>query len=112
MTLTDQDFRVRSDEALEQARRALLPLADQEGFEVEFSDGTLNLWQGFQVQPKPGECAGKAQQHRRDRQRSQPRPWSPARDGDRSVPHRPEEARWNESGGQHAVSPKDYHRVL
>jgi frataxin-like iron-binding protein CyaY len=43
MTLTDQDFRVRSDEALEQARRALLPLADQEGFEVEFSDGTLNL---------------------------------------------------------------------
>ena len=43
MTLTDQDFRVKSDEALEQARRALLPLADQEGFEVEFSDGTLNL---------------------------------------------------------------------
>jgi iron-sulfur cluster assembly protein CyaY len=43
MTLTDQDFRVRSDEALEQARRAMLPLSDQEGFEVEFSDGTLNL---------------------------------------------------------------------
>src|SRR5882672_3245129 len=43
MTLTDQDFRVRSDEALEQARRAMLPLADQEGFEVEFSEGTLNL---------------------------------------------------------------------
>jgi frataxin-like iron-binding protein CyaY len=43
MTLTDQDFRVRSDEALEQARRAMLPLSDQEGFEVEFSEGTLNL---------------------------------------------------------------------
>ena len=43
MTLSDQDFRVRSDEALEQAQRALLPLADQEGFEIEFSDGTLNL---------------------------------------------------------------------
>ena len=43
MTLSEQDFRVRSDEALEQARRALLPLADQEGFEVEFSEGTLNL---------------------------------------------------------------------
>jgi len=43
MTLTDQDYRVRSDEALEQARRAMLPLSDQEGFEVEFSDGTLNL---------------------------------------------------------------------
>src|SRR2546425_11116761 len=41
--LSEQDFRVKSDEALEQARRALLPLADNEGFEVEFSDGTLNL---------------------------------------------------------------------
>ena len=41
--LTDQDFRVKSDEALQQARRALLPLADQEGFEVEFSGDTLNL---------------------------------------------------------------------
>ena len=42
-TLSDQEFRVKSDEALEQARRTLLPLADREGFEVEFSDGTLNL---------------------------------------------------------------------
>jgi len=42
-TLSDQDFRVKSDEALQHARRALVPLADQEGFEVEFSDGTLNL---------------------------------------------------------------------
>ena len=42
-TLSEQDFRVKSDEALEQARRALLPLADREGFEIEFSDGTLNL---------------------------------------------------------------------
>jgi frataxin-like iron-binding protein CyaY len=41
--LSEQDFRVKSDEALEQARRALLPLADNEGFEIEFSDGTLNL---------------------------------------------------------------------
>jgi len=41
--LTDQDFRVKSDEALQQARRALLPLADAEGFEVEFSGDTLNL---------------------------------------------------------------------
>ena len=43
MTLTDQEFRVRSDEAFEQARRALLPLADQAGFEVELQDGVLNL---------------------------------------------------------------------
>ena len=41
--LSDQDFRVKSDEALQQARRALLPLADAEGFEVEFSGDTLNL---------------------------------------------------------------------
>ena len=42
-TISEQDFRVKSDEALEQARRALVPLADQAGFEIEFSDGTLNL---------------------------------------------------------------------
>ena len=42
-TLSDQDFRLKSDEALEQARRALLPLADQEGFEIELNEGTLNL---------------------------------------------------------------------
>src|SRR5438477_2573649 len=41
--LTEQDFRVRSDEALEAARRALLPLADSEGFEVELQNGVLNL---------------------------------------------------------------------
>jgi CyaY protein len=41
--LTEQDFRVKSDQALEQARRALMPLADQEGFEIELQDGTLNL---------------------------------------------------------------------
>ena len=41
--LSDQEFRVKSDQALEEARRALLPLADREGFEIEFYDGTLNL---------------------------------------------------------------------
>jgi len=41
--LTEQDFRVKSDAALEQARRALMPLADQEGFEIELQEGTLNL---------------------------------------------------------------------
>src|SRR5215813_11372603 len=41
--LSDQEFRVRSDEALESARRALLPLADSEGFEVELQNGVLNL---------------------------------------------------------------------
>ena len=42
-TLSEQEFRVRSDEALDQARRALAPLSDEEGFEIEFSNGVLNL---------------------------------------------------------------------
>ena len=37
-TLSEQDFRVQSDVALEAARRALLPLADSEGFEVELQN--------------------------------------------------------------------------
>ena len=41
--LSEQDFRVKSDEALENARRTLLPLADAEGFEVELQNGVLNL---------------------------------------------------------------------
>jgi CyaY protein len=42
-SLSEQEFRVKSDEALESARRALLPLADDEGFEVELQNGVLNL---------------------------------------------------------------------
>ena len=41
--LSEQDFRVQSDVALEAARHALLPLADSEGFEVELQNGVLNL---------------------------------------------------------------------
>ena len=41
--LSEQEFRVKSDEALESARRALLPLADSEAFEVELQNGVLNL---------------------------------------------------------------------
>src|SRR5437762_1951485 len=41
--LSEQEFRVKSDEALESARRSLLPLADSEGFEVELQNGVLNL---------------------------------------------------------------------
>jgi CyaY protein len=41
--LSEQDFRVKSDEALERARQALLPLADQEGFEIELQNGVLDL---------------------------------------------------------------------
>lgn len=42
-TLSEQDFRMKSDEALDGARRALLPLADAEGFEVELQNGVLDL---------------------------------------------------------------------
>jgi frataxin-like iron-binding protein CyaY len=41
--LSEQDFRVKSDEALEAARRALLPLADSEAFEIDLQNGVLNL---------------------------------------------------------------------
>ena len=42
-TLSEQEFRVQSDESLDQARRSLLPLADSEGFEVELQNGVLVL---------------------------------------------------------------------
>jgi iron donor protein CyaY len=42
-TLSEQDFRVKSDEALHQTRRTLLPLADAEGFEVELQNGVLDV---------------------------------------------------------------------
>ena len=41
--LTEQDFRLEADRALEQAQHALLALADDEGFEVELQNGVLQL---------------------------------------------------------------------
>ena len=41
--LTEQEFRLQSDAALEQLQRALFPLADAEGFEVELGNGVLTL---------------------------------------------------------------------
>ena len=41
--ISEQEFRVKSDEALEAARRALMPLADADGFEIELQNGVLNL---------------------------------------------------------------------
>ena len=41
--LSEQEFRVKSDEALDGARQSLLPMADLEGFEVEFQNGVLNV---------------------------------------------------------------------
>jgi iron donor protein CyaY len=42
-TLTEQDFRLQADHALERAQRSLLPLADEEGFEVELQNGVLQV---------------------------------------------------------------------
>jgi len=42
-TLTEQDFRLQADRALEQTQRSLLPLADEEGFEVELQNGVLQV---------------------------------------------------------------------
>ena len=41
--LTEQDFRLAADRALDQTQRALLPLADQEDFEVELQNGVLQI---------------------------------------------------------------------
>jgi CyaY protein len=41
--LTDQEFRLRADEALDHARRSLMALADEYEFEVGLQNGVLNL---------------------------------------------------------------------
>jgi iron-sulfur cluster assembly protein CyaY len=41
--LTEQQFRLQADRALEGVQRNLLPLADEEGFEVELQNGVLQL---------------------------------------------------------------------
>jgi CyaY protein len=42
-TLTEQEFRLKADHALEDLQRALLPLADEEGFEIELQNGVLQI---------------------------------------------------------------------
>ncbi len=42
-TLTEQEFRVKGDQALESARQALLPLADEYEFEVELQNGVMQV---------------------------------------------------------------------
>jgi CyaY protein len=41
--MTEQEFRLQADLALEGVQKALLPLADQEGFEVELQNGVLQV---------------------------------------------------------------------
>jgi CyaY protein len=42
-TLTDQDFRLEADRALERLQHSLLPMADEHGFEVELQNGVLQI---------------------------------------------------------------------
>jgi CyaY protein len=42
-TLTDQDFRLEADRALERLQHSLMPMADEHGFEVELQNGVLQL---------------------------------------------------------------------
>lgn len=41
--LTEPEFRLQADHALEQAQRTLMPLADREDFEIELQNGVLQV---------------------------------------------------------------------
>jgi iron donor protein CyaY len=41
--MTEQEFRIESDRALEDARRALMPLADELDFEIELQNGVMQV---------------------------------------------------------------------
>jgi CyaY protein len=41
--VTDQEFRLAADRALEDLQRSLLPASDREGFEVELQNGVLQV---------------------------------------------------------------------
>jgi CyaY protein len=41
--MTEQEFRLQADRALEELQRALLPVADEKGFEVELQNGVLQI---------------------------------------------------------------------
>ena len=43
MTMSEQEFRLKADQALEHVQRWLLPMADDEGFEVELQNGVLQI---------------------------------------------------------------------
>jgi CyaY protein len=41
--MTEQEFRIESDRAIEQARHALMPLADELDFEIELQNGVMQV---------------------------------------------------------------------
>ena len=42
-TLTEQEFRLQADHAMELAEHSLLPIADEAGFELEHQNGVLKI---------------------------------------------------------------------
>ena len=50
--LSEQDFRLQADRALEGLQQALLPAADDDGFEVELQNGVLQV---IFEEPSPGK---------------------------------------------------------
>jgi CyaY protein len=50
--LSEQEFRLAADRALEQLQHSLMPLADSEGFEVELQNGVLQI---VFEEPSPGK---------------------------------------------------------
>ena len=41
--MTEQEFRIESDRAIEGARRSLMPLADELDFEIELQNGVMQV---------------------------------------------------------------------
>ena len=41
--MTEQEFRIESDRAIEETRRALMPLADELDFEIELQNGVMQV---------------------------------------------------------------------
>ena len=41
--ISEQEFRLEADRALERLQHSLLPLADEQGFEVELQNGVLQV---------------------------------------------------------------------
>ena len=42
-SLSEQEFRIKADHALEQLQRTLMPLAEEENFEIELQNGVLEV---------------------------------------------------------------------
>jgi CyaY protein len=43
LTLSESEFRLEADQALERLQHSLMPLADEEDFEVELQNGVLQV---------------------------------------------------------------------